>query len=257
MRAIWKGAISWGLVTIPVGLYSAIQDRAPKFKLLHSKDHGPIRYKRTCETCGEEVAWEDIVRGYEVEKGHYVVFSEEELEAGTPTLAKTVDVVQFVESEEIDPIYYRSSYYLGPEKSGVKAYKLFLEALTNKQLVGLAKVAIRDREYLATLRPSDGVLVLETMYWPDEIREPAFEELETKAEFRPQELKQADTLIDNLTAPFKPDEWHDTSRELIEELAQRKIEGEEIVAPEVERPAKVADLLEALKASVEATKKAG
>lgn len=255
MRAIWKGAISFGLVTIPVGLYSATENKAPKFKLLHAEDHGPIRYKRTCETCGEEVSWDAIVRGYEVEKGRYAVFTEEELEAGTPTLAKTVDVVQFVEIEEVDPIYYRSSYYLAPEQSGVKAYQIFLEALGDKARVGLAKVAIRDREYLATLRPSEGVLVLETMYWPDEIREPAFEQLETQVELRPQELKMAGEIIDNLTAPFKPDEWHDTSRELIEELAQRKIEGEEIVVPAAEEPAKVVDLLDALKASVEATKK--
>ncbi len=255
MRAIWKGAISFGLVTIPVGLYSATENKAPKFKLLHAKDHGPIKYKRTCETCQEEVAWEDIVRGYEVDKGRYAIFSEEELEAASPALAKTVDVVQFVESEEIDPIYYRSSYYLAPEKSGVKAYQIFQEALFDKRRVGLAKVAIRDREYLATLRAGEGVLVLETMFWPDEIREPVFEELGGRVEVRPQEVDMAGQIIDNLTSPFKPDEWHDTSRESIEELAQRKIEGEEIVAPQVEEPPKVVDLLDALKASVEATKK--
>lgn len=255
MRAIWKGSISFGLVTIPVALFSATENKTPSFKLLHAEDKGAIRYKRTCETCGEEVSWDDIVRGYEVEKGRYVVFTDEELEATAQSLAKTVDVAQFVEEGEVDPIYYRSSYYLAPEKAGIKAYKLFLEALEEKGRVGIAKVAIRERTYLATLRPHEGVLVLETMYWPDEIRQPAFEELDTHVEIREQELQMAFQIIDNLSAAFKPDEWHDQTREAIEEMAQRKIEGEEIVAPEAPEPAKVVDLLEALKASVEATKK--
>jgi len=167
-----------------------------------------------------------------------------------------VDVVQFVKSEEIDPIYYRSSYYLAPEKTGVKAYKILLKALDDKNMVGLARVAIRDREYPATLRADEGVIVMETMFWPDEIREPAFEELAEDVKVRAEEVKMAQMIIDNLTAPFDPNDWVDVSREAVEELAQRKLEGEEIVTPtEAAQPAGVVDLMEALKASVEATKK--
>lgn len=257
MRAIWKGAISFGLVTIPVGLYSATEDKKPKFKMLRATDASPIKYKRVAEADGKEVTWEDIVRGYEVEKGKYVVFTDEELAAAAATSgAKLVDVVQFVDRGEIDPIYYKSSYYLVPEKTGVKAYKIFLAALEDKGRVGIATVAIREKQQLATLRPHDGVLVMETMWWPDEIRQPAFEELETEVEVRPEEVQMAEMLIDNLTKTFDPAAFHDPTREAIEELARKKMEGEEIVAPAAPEPTKVVDLLEALKASVEATKQA-
>ncbi len=255
MRAIWKGAISFGLVTIPVGLYSATENRRPKFKLLREKDHSPVKYKRVAESDGEEVAWEEIVRGYEVEKGRYVVFTDDELQAASETgSSKLVDVVQFVDASEIDPIHYRQSYYLAPEKTGLKAYQILLRALQEKGRVGLAKVAIRDKEHLATLRADGDVLVLETMFWPDEIRTPDFDELETDVDVRQEEVAMAEMIIDNLTAEFEPSAWKDESREAIEELARKKIEGEEIVAPESPEPTKVVDLLDALKASVEATK---
>ncbi len=215
MRPIWKGAISFGLVTIPVGLYTAVDNKRPKFKQLRKADHSAIKYKRVAEADGEEVAWEDIVKGYEVEKGRYVVFTDEELDAVGKATAGTVDVVQFVAESDIDPIYYRSSYYLAPEKTGVKAYKILLKALEEKNMVGIAKVAIREREYLATLRADDGVIVMETMYWPDEIREPRFELLEEDVEVRDEEVKMAEMIIDNLTSSFDPSEWHDRSREAI------------------------------------------
>ncbi|MGI8516915.1 MAG: Ku protein, partial [Acidimicrobiia bacterium] len=166
-----------------------------------------------------------------------------------------VDVVQFVDEDEIDPIYYKSSYYLAPEKTGIKAYRILLDALKSKGRVGICKVAIRDKQTLATLRTKDGVLVMETMYWPDEIREAEFEELDLKADVRPEEVKMAEMLIDGLTSPFQAADYKDLTREAIEEAAQKKIEGQEIVAPESPEPTKVVDLLEALKASVEATKK--
>jgi len=255
-RAIWKGAISFGLVTIPVGLYTATENKRPKFRQLREGDHARIRYKRVAETDDQEVPWDDIVKGYEIDKGRYVVFSDEELESALTTRgAGVVDVVQFVDAEEIDPIYYRQSYYLAPEKTGAKAYRILLTALEEKGVVGLARVAIREREYPATLRAEDDVIVLETMYWPDEIREPSFEEAPAEdVELRPDEIKMAEMLIDNLTRPFDPSEWIDESREAVEELARRKIEGEEIVAPEALQPTGVVDLMEALKASVEATK---
>lgn len=256
MRPIWKGAISFGLVTIPVGLFTATEDKRPKFRQLRSSDHARVKYKRVAESDGEEVPYEDIVKGFEFEKDRYVVFTDDELEAALKSKgAGMVDVVQFVKTEEIDPIFYRSSYYLAPEKTGVKAYRILLDALEAKDMVGLARVAIRDREYPATLRSDDGVLVMETMYWPDEIREPAFEELSEEVEVRPEELKMAELIIDNLTAPFDPTQWVDDSRNAVEELAKRKLEGEEIVTgPGATQPAAVVDIMEALKASVEATK---
>jgi DNA end-binding protein Ku len=256
MRSIWKGAISFGLVTIPVGLYTATDNKRPQFRQLRDGDHSRIRYKRVAESDGEEVPFENIVKGYEIDKGRYVVFSDEELEQALKSKgAGTVDVIQFVKSEEIDPIYYRASYYLAPEQTGVKAYRILLQALTERDMVGLARVAIREREYPATLRAENDVIVMETMFWPDEIREPAFEELTTEVEVSDQEIKMAEMIIDNLTAPFDPTEWVDESREAVETLAQAKAEGQEIVITDAApQPTGVVDLMEALKASVEATK---
>ncbi|NQV07822.1 Ku protein [bacterium] len=255
-RPIWKGAISFGLVTIPVGLYSATEDKRPKFRQLRKDDGSRIKYKRVAEADGREVPYEDVAKGFEVDKDRFVIFTQDELETALSSGGtKTVDVVQFVDAVEIDPIYYKSSYYLAPEQTGAKAYRILQTALQEKGMVGLARVAIRDREYPATLRSEDGVIVMETMHWPDEIREPEFEHLQGDLEIRADELKMAEMIIDNLTAPFDPSAWVDDSREAIEELARRKMEGEEIISPEgVQQPAGVIDLMEALKASVEATK---
>jgi DNA end-binding protein Ku len=255
MRSIWKGAVSFGLVTIPVAMYSATENRTPKFKQLRESDHSAIRYKRVSEADGEEVPYAEIVKGYEVEKGQYVVFTDEELEAATPDSgARLVDVVQFVDASEVDAIFYQKTYYLAPEKTGIKAYRLLTDALHESGKIALAKVSIREKQHMAALRVADGVLVMETMFWPDEIRQPEFEELETEVEIRPEEVAMAQSLIDNLTRAFDEDEWIDTTREAVEALAAKKVEGEEIVAPTAPEPTKVVDLLEALKASVEATK---
>jgi len=258
MRSIWNGAISFGLVTIPVSMYSATENKTPKFKQLREKDHSPIRYKRVAEADGEEVQYADIVRGYEVDKGKYVVFSDEELESATPTGgAKVVDVVQFVDESEIDPMYYRSSYYLAPDTTGLKAYKLFAEALKESNRIALAKVAIREKQHMAVIRVTDeDMIVMETMHWPDEVRGAEFDVLDTEVEIRKEEKAMAASIIENLTREFDPSEWVDTTREAVEELAAKKIAGEEIVATDTPEPTKVVDLLEALKASVEATKKA-
>jgi len=253
-RAIWKGAINFGLVTIPVGLYTATDNKTPKFKQLRESDHSPIRYKRVAETDGEEVPWDDIVKGYEFEKDRYVVFTEEELSAANPEGNKLVDVVQFVDEDEIDPMMYQKSYYLAPEKTGVKAYRILREALQEKGRVGIAKVSIREKTQLPTLRVKADVIVMETMFWPDEIREAAFEELGTDVEVRPEEVEMAASIIDNLTKPFDGSEFVDTTRETVEKLATKKVAGEEIVAPASPEPTKVVDLLDALKASVDATK---
>ena len=255
MRPIWKGAISFGLVTIPVGLYSATENKRPSFRQLRESDHSRIRYKKVAEADGQEVPNDQIVKGYEVDKERYVVFTSAELQDIMKGITGgIVDVVQFVDRSEIDPIYFQSSYYLAPEKSGLKAYRILMTGLEERGMVGIAKVAIREREYHATIRAEEGVIILETMYWPDEIREPLFETLEDEIEIRDEELKMAEMIIDNLAGTFDPSAWHDESREAVETAAAKKIEGEEIVAPDVPETTGVVDLMDALKASVEATK---
>lgn len=255
MRSIWKGAISFGLVTIPVALFSATEDKKPKFKMLRAEDGSPIKYKRVAEVDGKEVTWDEIVRGFEVEKDRYAVFTDEELdELRVGGGSRLIDVVQFVDSAEIDPVFYRTSYYLAPESSGEKAYTILLEALTSKNRVGIARFSLRAKEHLATLRADDDVLVLETMFWPDEIRAPEFEH--ASVDVRPEEVQMAEMIIDNLTSAFDPDAFRDQTREAVEAAARAKLEGEEVVSPSMPEPTKVLDLLEALKASVEATKRA-
>jgi len=253
-RAIWKGAINFGLVTIPVGLYTATDNKTPKFKQLRKTDHSPIKYKRVAEVDGAEVVWDDIVKGYEFEKDRYVVFTDEELSAANPDGNKLVDVVQFVDESEIDPTMYKSSYFLAPEKTGVKAYRILQEALSEKGRVGIAKVSIREKQQLATIRAKDGVIIMETMFWPDELRNAEFEELESEVEIRSEEVEMAAMIIDNLTRPFEAEDYQDRTRQTVEDLAAKKVAGEEIIAPSSPEPTKVVDLLEALKASVEATR---
>lgn len=256
MRPIWKGAISFGLVTIPVGLYSATEDKRPKFRQLRDADNSRIRYKRVAEKDGVEVPYENIVKGYEIDKDRYVVFTSQELSDIMKGISGgIVDVVQFVKQSEIDSIYYKKSYYLAPEETGAKAYRILHIALARKNMVAIARVAIREREQMATLRAEEEAIVLEIMHWPDEIREPRFEYLDTPVEIRDEELAMAEMIIDNLTSPFDPSAWHDNSREAVEEAARKKIEGQEIVSPETPTATGVVDLMEALKASVEATKR--
>lgn len=253
-RAIWNGAISFGLVTIPVRLHGAIEERDISFNQLHAEDNGRIRYKRFCEVCGKEVSQDEIIKGYQYEKDTYVIFTKDEVQRIPPDSARAIDIVAFVDLAEIDPIYFQRPYYLVPDKTGVKAYRLLERALTEAGKVGIAKISVRDKEHLATLRVRDGVFVLETMHWPDEIREPEFEALGKAPEIRKQELEMARNLIQNLSADFEPGEFHDEYRERLEKAIEAKIEGEEIAVPPTKEPTKVVDLMEALKASVEATK---
>ncbi|MCA1830031.1 MAG: Ku protein [Actinomycetota bacterium] len=252
-RAIWKGAISFGLVTIPIRLHSATEEKSFKFNQLHANDNGRIKYKRFCATCEQEVPFDEIVRGYEYEKDNYVVLSDEELDRGVPQV-RSIDILKFVDSSEIDPIYWKSPYFLAPDgPAGVKAYKLLAQALEDDARVAIAKVAFRDKEHLATLRVRDGVFVLETMFWPDEIRDASFEELGADVRISPQELKLAKSLVDNLTGEFDSSEFKDEYREKLEHVVDQKVQGQEIVAIEEPAGGKVLDLLEALKASVEQT----
>lgn len=255
MRAIWKGAITFGLITIPVGMFTAIEEKSFRFNQLHGKDNGRIKYKRVCSVCGEEVPLDEIVKGYEFEKENYVVFTEEELDRLPADSIKAIDIVTFVPLEEIDPIYFQKSYYLAPEPSGIKAYKLLEKAMGDSGKVGVAKVTLREKEHLATLRVKDGVFVLETMHWPDEIRRPEFEELEKNPEIRAQEVDMAKSLIENLSGDFHPEEFVDSYRERLQEAVDAKVEGKEVSVAPTKEPTQVLDLMEALKASVEATRK--
>ena len=254
-RAMWKGAISFGLVTIPVSVYPATEEKTLRFNQLHDEDGGRIRMKRVCSIDGEEVGYEHIVKGYEYEKDRYVILSDEDFEAIPVESSRAIDIQQFVDLEEIDPMQYKKSYYLVPEETGAKAYALLREALNRSGKVGIAKVSFRDKEHLAALRFRDEAFVLETMYWPDEIREADFGGVDVSAKVRPNELEMAQTLIDNLTADWDPAEFKDDYREAMLRIVEAKINGEEIEIVEPEPTAKVVDLMDALKASVAAAKK--
>ena len=254
-RSMWKGAISFGLVTIPVSVFPATEEKSLKFNQLHDEDMGRIRYKRVCAIDGEEVDYEHIVKGYETEKDRYVVITDEDLDAVPVESSRAIDITQFVELDEIDPILFKKSYYLVPEETGAKAYALLRKALSEEKKVGIAKVSFRDKEHLAALRFKEDVFVLETMYWPDEIRGAEFDTLDAEEKVRANEVDMAKTLIQNLTEPWKPEAYKDEYREALMDIVERKAAGQPIEAPAAAAPARVVDLMDALKASVEAAKK--
>jgi DNA end-binding protein Ku len=257
-RALWKGAITFGLITIPVGLHPAVEERDIHFHMLDRRDGSRIRYKRVSAASGREVERDDIVKGYEFEKDRYVTFTDEELARIPSESFRTIDVVQFVDAVQIDPVHFQRAYYVAPEPSGTKAYALLTEALEKSGRVGLAKITLRDKERLAVLRARDGVMMLETMNWPDEIREPPFspDDPEHRPTTSPREVEMARRLIDELTEDFDPARFRDSYRERLEQAIRSKIEGEEIsLAPEEAAQAEeVGDLMEALRASVEAAR---
>jgi DNA end-binding protein Ku len=254
-RAMWKGAISFGLVTIPVAVYPATEEKTLRFNQLHDEDGGRIRYKRVCEKDGEEVSYEHIVKGYEVEKDRYVILTDDDFDAVPVASSRAIDIVQFVDIDEIDPMLFKKSYYLVPEETGAKAYALLREAMKEDDRVGIAKVSFRDREHIAALRFKDDAFVLETMFWPDEIREADFGGVDVAADVRDQELTMARQLIDSLTSDWAPDQFHDAYRDALVQIVEAKLNGQEIEVVEPEPAAKVVDLMEALKASVAAAKK--
>jgi DNA end-binding protein Ku len=256
MRSIWKGAISFGLVTIPVKLYSATEQRDVAFHQVHREDAGRIKYKRVCTKDGEEVPYSDIAKGYELPTGEIVVLTDEDFENLPLTTSRRIDVLLFATEEQVDPIYFNKSYYLEPEAQGTKPYVLLRDALEDSGKVAVVKVALRQRESLGTLRVRDGVFVLETMLWPDEVREPEFKFLEEDVDLRPQELQMANSLIDSMAGEFDPTEYKDAYREALQSVIDAKVEGREVVPQEAEEEAPAAsDLLSALRASVEAAKK--
>ncbi|NKZ07017.1 non-homologous end joining protein Ku [Actinomadura latina] len=255
MRSIWKGAISFGLVTIPVKLYSATEQRDVSFHQVHREDGGRIKYKRVCTVDGEEVPYSDIAKGYELPTGEMVILTDEDFADLPLSSSRRIDVLQFVEQEEVDPIYFAKSYFLEPDAQGAKPYVLLRDALESSGQVAVVKVALRQRESLATLRVRDGVFVLETMLWPDEVRTPDFPFLDEDIEIRKQELSMATSLIESMEGEFDPSEYKDAYREALQAVIDAKVEGREVTRPEEAEEEPAADLLSALRASVEAAKK--
>src|SRR6185295_13032620 len=225
-RSMWKGAISFGLVTIPVAVYPATEEKSLKFNQLHDEDMGRIRYKRVCSIDGEEVEFDHIVKGFEVEKDKYVVLTDEDFDAVPVESSRAIDIQQFVDLEEIDPILFKKSYYLVPDETGAKAYALLRKALSDERKVGIAKVSFRDKEHLSALRFKDDVFVLETMYWPDEVRAAEFDELDQPVKLRPQEVQMAQALIESLSGDWNPEEFTDEYREALMQVIDAKSSGE-------------------------------
>ena len=255
-RAIWSGAISFGLVNVPVKLYSATSPKSVRFHQLSSKTGARIRQKRVDPTTDEEVPYEDIVKGYEITPDRYVLISTEELEALDPKATRTIDIEEFVDLAEIDPIYYDHSYYLAPAAGGAKAYRLLVDAMRESGKVGIGRVVLRSKQQLCALRPTGEALTLSTMLFGDEVLSPdRLDELDSvnEAEASDRELTMAQQLIDSLSADFEPDKYHDEYRERVLDLIERKAAGEEIaIQPQAEEPAAAPDLMAALEASLAA-----
>jgi DNA end-binding protein Ku len=242
------------MVTIPVKLYTATSPKDVRFRLLHKEDHAPIEEKRFCTADGEEVAWEDLVRGYEVSKGEFIILDPEEIDAAKPESSTTIDIGDFVLSAEIDPVYFEKSYFLEPTDIGIKPFSLLKRALGETERIALARVTIRTRERLATLRAYEETLMLETMFWPDEIRSTGALDLPEGAETRvpAKELQMARSLVENLADKFRPESYTDDYRTALERLIDQKMRGETRNARRRRPEPKVIDLMEALKASVDA-----
>lgn len=260
MRAMWKGAVSFGLVTIPIQLYAATENKNVSLHQVHESDGARIQYRRFCSTEDKEVPYAEIAKGYELEDGRMVILTNDDLASLPLSTSKTIDVLEFVDIEAIDPIYFDRSYYLEPQKAAAKAYILLRDALHKSGHVAIAKVSLRQRESLAVLRVYSDVLVLTTMLWPDEVRAPRFDFLaEELPQVRSKELSMAGSLIDSLTEPvFEPDKYHDDYREALESVIEAKASGEEpgIKTPEkAEKTDKAPDLIDVLAASVEAAKR--
>jgi DNA end-binding protein Ku len=257
-RSIWSGAISFGLVTVPVKLYSAVSSKTVRFHQLHAADGVRIQQKRICPADGEEVSYDDIVKGYEIAPDRYVVITPEELASIEPEKTRTIDIEDFVELSEIDPIYYDHPYYLVPGPGGAKPYRLLLEAMRESEKVAIAKVVLRSKEQLVAIRPTGDVLSMATMNFADEIvSTDGLDELpDAEVAANDRELQIAQQLVESLAAPFEPEKYRDTYRDAVLEMIERKAQGEEVTvapAPE-EKPTAAPDLMSALQASLEAVR---
>jgi DNA end-binding protein Ku len=260
-RTIWKGSLSFGLVNIPVGLYPATSDKSIHFNQFEDGTSDRIRYKKVNERTGDEVANDDIVRGFDLGGGEYVILTEEELESAEPKKSRQIEISDFVSQADIDPVYFRATYYLAPEGAGAeKAYALLRKAMADAGRIGIATMVMRNKEYLVAIRPEDEALALHTMYFSDEVRVPGKElpDLPDTGEVSDRELSMAQMLIESMESDWDPDRYHDTHREKVEALIEEKRQGHEIVIQEPAEPAaKVVDLMEALNASIKAAAKPG
>jgi DNA end-binding protein Ku len=252
-RSIWRGTISFGLVSVPVRMFTATQSKELKFHFLHKDDLSPIGYDKVRKDTGEHVDPDDIVRGFEIEKGRYVPLEDEDLDRLDMELTRSIDICDFVDLDEIDPIYFRKAYYLLPEDGAEKPYLLLVRALEETGKVAIAKVVIRNKQHLAAVRPVDGRLVLETMYYADEVRKP--DEVKIKGDLRAPEVEMAKTLVENLSERFDPEKYDDTYRKELLELLRAKAKGGKLPEPAEEGEAEVVDLMAALRESVERTKR--
>ncbi|MEV8442588.1 Ku protein [Actinosynnema sp. NPDC051121] len=257
MRSVWRGAISFGLVTIGVRLYTATEEHDFRFHQVHREDGGRIRYKRVCQVCGEEVAYADIAKGYELDDGRVVVLDAEDFDKLPINTDHAIDVVEFVPVEDVDPIYFQKSYYLEPDKAATRPYVLLRTALERSGQLAVVKITIRQRETLALLRAREDLLVMHTMLWPDEVRKPDFEFLGSDVEVRPQELKMASSLVESMAGSFDPGDFSDDYTEAMQKVIEAKAGGAELPErPEVEEAGEVIDLMTALERSVEQAKSA-
>src|SRR3954466_9087793 len=255
-RALWKGAISFGLVSIPVELHTAVRDTRPHFRMLHATDKSPVRFERVCIREGEPVAWQDLVKGYEIEKGHFVVITKDDFKAAAVEKTQTVDILDFVKAEEIDDRFFEVPYYLTPGKGGDHAYALLREALKTSERVGIARFVLRDKQHLAAVEVIDQALVLSVMRFEDELVDASDLHFPTKTEIRKQELEMAKSLVDSLAAEWDPSKYTDQYRENLMKIIKAKAKGKKVAleAGEEKRPAEVVDLMERLRQSLAHTK---
>ncbi len=253
MRSIWTGSISFGLVSVPVRMFTATESKELRFHFLHKDDLAPIGYDKIRKDTGEHVDPDEIVRGFEIEKGRFVELTDEDYDRLDIELTRSIDICDFVSLEEIDPIYFRKAYYLLPQEGAEKPYLLLVRALDESGKVGIAKVVIRKKQHLACLRTWEGKLLLETMYFADEVRRP--ERVDVKGELRKAEVEMARALVENLSEPFAPEKYDDTYRKELLELLRAKAAGQELPEPEQDADGEVVDLMAALRESVERTKR--
>jgi DNA end-binding protein Ku len=253
MRPIWSGTISFGLVSVPVRMFSATESKELRFHFLHKDDLTPIGYDKVRKDTGEHVDPDEVVRGFEIEKGRYVPIEDEDLDRLDIELTHSIDICDFVDLDEIDPIYFRKAYYLLPDDGAEKPYRLLVQALEETGKVGVAKVVIRNKQHLAALRPYEGLLLLETMYYADEVRKP--ESVDGKAKLQKAEVEMARSLVENLSDSFDPGKYDDTYRKELLDLIRAKAKGKKLPEPEPEEEGEVVDLMAALRESVKETQK--
>ena len=258
-RAMWKGSIAFGLVNIPIELYSAVRDHRPKFRLLHAKDESPVHYERVCQREGKPVGWEDLVKGYEYEKGQFVILTKDDFKTAALEKTKTIDILDFVDPKEVDERYFETPYYLQPGKGSERAYALLRDAIGKSGKIGIAKIILRDAQHLAAVEPIGDAIVLTMMRFADELADLEDFKFPKTENVRPGEMNMALQLIDSLSAKWEPEKYTDEYRDNLMRVIQAKLKGKKPKLQERETPqgAEVVDLMERLRASLEGKKSGG